>query len=397
MFQSRFVFRPPPLPDELLSSWIQRTAQGMLFLPYAFVHTYWQSEPPVLSRDIDLMGDPRVIAGMAFGTGTDAQISASTTLRSLDGLLFSACGPRGIFPWVLPVGVRNRDRKLPGQQYCPHCLGEDERPYLRKRWRLAIASVCLRHDQVLLDRCGACASPLMPFRSRALHICWACHHDLRRTRTETPHTSALTFNRLAEDSLRAGWGSLGKVTFHYSPVLFSVLRQLGRTIISGPRSQALRTVLGRLTGLSDRSFVFQGRRGEVEFLDSTERHRMHAMIMALTEDWPHSYIATMTAAGMWHSWALRDMDNVPYALRTAVDEGLRPRAYSPPLKEVVAAAQYLAKHGKGVSGRQLRRLIGDSIHHQEALKRIGAPSLVPDLKSPQFVPLPQDCFGNPIR
>ncbi|WP_296578069.1 TniQ family protein [Phreatobacter sp.] len=390
MFPSRFAFRPPPLPDELLSSWIQRTAVGMFFIPYAFVHTYWRSEPPVLSRDIDLMSDPRVIAGMAFGTGTDADVAASTSLGSLDGLLFSDCGSRGIYPWVLPVGVRNRDRKLPGQQYCPHCLAADERPYLRKRWRLAVASVCLEHQRMLLDRCNGCASPLMPFRSRALHVCWACNTDLREAATEPAHPHAVRFNQMAQDALRSGWGSLGPSTFHYSPVMFSVLRQLGRTIISGPRSQALRTVLSGLSNVSDRPFVFVGGRGEVEFLSADERHRMHAMITALVDDWPHTYLACMSAAGMWHSWALRDMPNVPHALRTVVDAGLRPRTYSPPVEEVVEAARYIARRGNGVSGRQLRRLIGDSIHHREAVARVLAPPLVPALEPAEAVPLSQD-------
>ncbi|PTM50321.1 TniQ family protein [Phreatobacter oligotrophus] len=390
MFTSRFAFRPPPLPDELLSSWIQRTATGMLFLPYAFVHTYWQSEPPVLSRDIDLLGDPRVIAGMAVGTGTNPAVAASTTLTAFDGRLFADCGARGIYPWVLPVGVRNRDRKLPGQQYCPHCLSSDERPYLRKQWRLAVMSVCVVHSQVLLDRCSRCASPLMPFRSRALHVCWNCNRDLRHAKGQPPNQDAIRFNALADDALHAGWGRLGASTFHYSPILFSVLRQLGRNIISGPRSQRLRTVLGRQTDISDRPFNFEGGREEVEFLSSAERHRMHALIMALADNWPYNYVSSMSEAGMWHSWALRDMRSVPFALRTIVDQGLRPRTYSPPVEEVRAAARYLAKRRIGVSGRDLRRLIGDSIHTQEALATIAAPTLAAELEPPEFVSLPQD-------
>jgi len=40
------------------------------------------------------------------------------------------------WPWVRPFGRRNR-RCVQGWQYCPSCLEEDDKPFLRLHWRLA--------------------------------------------------------------------------------------------------------------------------------------------------------------------------------------------------------------------------------------------------------------------
>lgn len=395
MFEFKFAFRPPPLPDELLSSWMHRTGSGMFFRPYAFVHTYWQSVPPVLSRDIDLMADPRVVRGMAFGTSTEAYDAFRTTIPSFAGWLYDGRTTRGLVPWVLPVGVRNRERKLPGQQFCPLCLAADAQPYLRRKWRLALASVCTQHRVQLLDRCQNCYCALAIFRSPEIYACWNCHSDLREAVTVTAGQPALDFDKIATKALTLGWAQLGSSVFHYSPAYFVVLRQLGRTIISGPRSQALRSVLASPAAVSDEPFAFEGGRSEVEFLCSSERHRMHAMILELLSDWPHAYVAAMSKARMWHSWALRDLDAVPFALVQVVDQNLRLGSYTPPLAEVKAAAAYLAARGATVGYRGMRRLLGESIHTAEAVASIASPPVSPDsLVSAQPLPQPQNGFRD---
>lgn len=83
-----------------------------------------------------------------------------------------------------------------GQQFCPTCLAEDAVPYFRKRWRIALNTVCTRHGTMLLDRCPACGvgvafHRLDMTRAEAIEVtplsyCHSCAFDLRNAVTEKP-------------------------------------------------------------------------------------------------------------------------------------------------------------------------------------------------------------------
>lgn len=76
-----------------------------------------------------------------------------------------------------------------GLQYCPTCLLEDATPYFRKRWRVALNTVCGVHKTLLKDRCTNCAAAIAahridfnrfaPVEDATLSFCHQCNFDLR--------------------------------------------------------------------------------------------------------------------------------------------------------------------------------------------------------------------------
>lgn len=52
--------------------------------------------------------------------------------------------------------LSNHSDGLPIHLFCPACLAEDGKPFLRKRWRLAYQFVCEHHNQLLHDCCPQC-------------------------------------------------------------------------------------------------------------------------------------------------------------------------------------------------------------------------------------------------
>lgn len=156
---------PHPLPDELLSSWMIRIARANGFKVHNFYALFFGRDRQIWNRDIDLHAPQWLLEGLSARTGTQPHRIYQTTLRAFESILFETYVEGGRNRWVLPLGIFHRVRKAYGQQFCPRCLGEDEVPYLRRAWRLAIVTVCAQHAIVLQDRCGSCGRALEPHRT----------------------------------------------------------------------------------------------------------------------------------------------------------------------------------------------------------------------------------------
>lgn len=317
-----FAFRSPPLPDELLSSWILRTAHGLLMKPYDFCHTYWRSRPPVLTRDIDRMAPESILVGMAEGSRVPIDRVRQTTLRAYDGFLFNGLNEQGFAPWIMPVGVRHRARMAFGLQYCPVCLDEDAVPYFRRRWRIATSSVCVQHGVLLADRCPECGESIAPHRSRQISRCWKCLCALNGAKTRTARPDVVKLQATFELALKLGWASLGESVVHYSPQYFLLVRQLLLLIARGPRRDRFEAAIAghkwanRMSG-----GPFEQARG-VEYLTPSARHDHFERVAFLLWAWPEIFVETAQTAGLWRSWALKDMDEVPWNYHRVVRDFL---------------------------------------------------------------------------
>lgn len=95
---------------------------------------------------------------------------------------------------------------VPIHLFCPSCLSEDDKPFLRKRWRLAYQFVCERHNQLLHDCCPQCHRRIDysrfhehgPTTSVTLFFrdCPHCRFDLTKSRGITTQTES--FRHLVE-------------------------------------------------------------------------------------------------------------------------------------------------------------------------------------------------------
>lgn len=178
----------PPAPDELFSSWYVRLAHANHLKAETFGTILWGRQRQIWNRDIDRLSPEWLVKELADRTGTPAKVAWETTLKSYEGKLFPELRQTGISPWLLPVQIYHRTHKWPGIQYCPECLKEDNEPYFRKRWRLALYTVCTRHGAQMCNRCINCNEPVMYHRRelgkgssldlQPLSLCYKCDHDL---------------------------------------------------------------------------------------------------------------------------------------------------------------------------------------------------------------------------
>lgn len=210
----RWPVHPLPMPDELLSSWVNRVAIGNGLSPFALhdmlakqayprheekprVSTgLWYRMPSIDSIDawswidfvctegviqhLSTMGDvpaQTIVDMMLAPPVMDAERFSLTYQQVKDRLLASSpYSPSQKWPGLEPVGQIN---------FCSECFTEDEAPYIRKSWQELGTILCDRHHLPLLAGCFMCGHAVQPHRSRDRRpqvSCANCGSDLRRQR-----------------------------------------------------------------------------------------------------------------------------------------------------------------------------------------------------------------------
>lgn len=240
----------PPAPDELLSSWYVRLAHANQLKPETLNTFLWGRQRQVWNRDIDRMSPKWLVKELADRTGTAFDVAWNTTLRSYEGKLFPKTRQTGISPWILPVQMYHRKHKWPGLQFCPVCLKEDEEPYFRKRWRLAIYTACHRHNVLCQDRCPSCHEPVMFHRrglgktgkmdSQALSLCFHCNFDLRMSASLPTPSYENKSTQLGRTAIRC----LEDHSFRFmNTTFYSVLHHVCGLLVSSKLGYQLQTTI----------------------------------------------------------------------------------------------------------------------------------------------------------
>ena len=157
-----------PQQDEILSSWIIRLSHAHGYKVQTMCNFLFGRTGAIWNRDVDRLAPKKVKEILARISGATIEQVGNTTLRAYEGILFEQLNMNGMSRWKLPLGIFHRSRRRPGLLFCPQCLDEDTEPYFRKRWRLALSTVCTKHRCYLLDACPECESPLAPHRADML-------------------------------------------------------------------------------------------------------------------------------------------------------------------------------------------------------------------------------------
>lgn len=196
----------PLLPDELLSSWLVRTALANGCDPLVLTGAIWPGWR-VWSIDIDRNPGTENLAVLSAMSGISIPALKGATLHPVAKTILGEEPPaKNQWPWILTVGARNRIRNG-GMPFCPACLTADELPYFRLEWRFAWYVGCGKHRVQLLDRCPHCQAPIEPHRlnaeSQRLTVCASCYHSLLDIPAPVPmEEKALTFQARVDDALR---------------------------------------------------------------------------------------------------------------------------------------------------------------------------------------------------
>lgn len=352
-------YRPRLLPDELLTSYIHRLAAGMGHTPMFLLTLAMGTRQILYRQDLDSFAPPDLLGRMAFGTGLSEATLVTATLQEFEGTLFERFSPTGHNKWLLPTMASKPGHRQHGLQYCPACFDRHRPAYLRRAWRLAFMTVCPDHAIRLHDACPGCDAVLLPLKVPNLCFCWRCTADLRRAPVIPVRARFAAWQADLDASLVRGWGMLGGEPIR-SNFLFAIIRQLAALLVNGKRADRLRSVIGDHFGVDLASFRKDGARQPLEQLRIADRHRIFDAVERLMLGWPAWFVYLCEEAGIYRSFAIKDMDELPFAYARIVDGFLDRSNYLPTYAEVEAAASWLRKT-KGIASYQdLRVLCGES-------------------------------------
>lgn len=275
--------RYKPFDDELLSCWLVRLAHGHGLKVQTFCNLLFGNRRQVWNRDIDRLAPAWLLDELIVRTGTPRDKAERTTLRVFEGVLYPQFKESGYLLWMLAAQVYHRQRMGYAQQFCACCLACDEVPYFRKTWRVALKTVCIKHQCMLRDRCPECGvgvafhrmdmgRPYVP-ENGALAACFQCGFNL----AAAPAEASQVLDKQAFELLAALVSSLDAVSVDPSEVFPTeqvlVLRHLLRLLLSVRPTVGLRGFVADQLGIEDPAIAL-GKRLAIESLPTATRHTL---------------------------------------------------------------------------------------------------------------------------
>lgn len=307
-------------------------------------------------------------------------------LSAYAGYLWEEYHPRGLLPWVMPIGRRGRRRTDHGQQFCRRCLAEDQEPYFRRRWRLAFDVVCERHGIYLDDACRNCGAPIefhtSDFGKRLLDLecpivrCPKCGGDLRTGEDESDRVAPpelVEFHSMLGTALLEGWSATLPGAENYSFLTFDGLRHLVRLLCSRSRGGRLRTLMQAQDGRLPLGASTSRPRPVFEELRVGDRAEILGWCHDLLWEWPAEFVRRCRKARVASSYVRQYGIVTPYWLDSVVRWELFDRDYAPGEREKAAVAAWLARHGLPVTANAIRRWLG--VSHTDRHRIVGTSGL----------------------
>ena len=250
-----------PQVNELLSSWLVRSALGFGMDPLSLTGCIWP-DWRVWIHDVDryLGLDAARRLSSVSGVSSD-RIHSMTFTGACPNIFPPGSMMSATVPWLLSKSQRNR-ASLSGGLFCPSCLSEDKKPYFRWQWRMAFSTGCLRHKCRLISRCPHCHHCvqyiLLTASDGTLNRCSHCGNMLSDGRFSPCDQTALAFQSAAERTLNEGMGWYGRYELSASE-WFRVIRYLVSVVrASGRRGRnSLMQMVSSISGYTD-SEIFAG-------------------------------------------------------------------------------------------------------------------------------------------
>lgn len=203
-------------PDELITSWLLRTALQHYCDPLSLTGSVWPKWR-VWTTDPDRYIPPDRLISLSTFSGVPAEKFQNAFLQNVAHIIYgSGCSilPNGNWAWILSQGSRNR-RHHAGMQVCPDCM-TSEPAYLRVPWRLAWHTHCSIHNTPLIQRCPKCHHLIEPnflvAEDRTICRCTFCKSLLvgtedRNVLVTDMSSPALEFQSNADDVISTGIGN----------------------------------------------------------------------------------------------------------------------------------------------------------------------------------------------
>ena len=312
-----FLFRPPPIEGESLSSWRQRSGIENGFRLYPI-----QNEPRRTDPDQCQLAVSRWL-GEEFGIGSDQL--AKLTLERLTGKLTNS-PERRRGRWLVPVRYTKSVFDY-GPSYCPLCVASYKSGYFRLEWRIAFVTDCPLHDCELLDHCHFCHALVWPHpaaraqlfakRRFSLSQCAYCGHDLRTTKARKANAS------MSMELLKL----TGSDTVHIGQVMvstseyFDALSILCQLFVRNRVTERLEKGGTRWRELVGRARVANV--NQVEAMNVSDRRVLIGAAVNLLANWPTSFTKFAEDCGIQHHHFVDASCAPPMWMIEVIDQHLR--------------------------------------------------------------------------
>lgn len=364
-----FLIIPQPQPDELLGSWLTRTAFAHGYPLTTFISLFLKHDGSTLSRiDIDFKEDPILFETLARKSRLSYEQISRMSLRSEEGYLFES--DHGLYPPKQIQKLKDK-RTHNGLMFCPKCLAEDTHPYYRKQWRYHFYNACTKHKVFLIDRCGICQEririPKMKV-SETLTLCGKCGRDLRLTSTHSIPDS-LTYGIEAiiwfEKGLINGYFTVGGIRIR-SLFIFQVHTIFSALLDKGEQLHlAAFPMNNQYTMLCQKEELYHSKKATPIY----KNFYLNAMVYYLLQNLPDRLKQFAADNNLTHRNFVHGFQNKPFWYQCITDE-LVPmqnkvgREISE--SEVLGAIKYLKNIGEKVTQESVAEIVGChfTIHKQ---------------------------------
>ncbi len=299
----KWPLTPQLLADELLSSWLVRTALVHACVPETLTEYAWPNSR-IWCVDLDRgVDEPRLLL-LSRLAGLSCRDLAASTLFPVSRALHSEpfLKASNLWPWILVLGCRNHFH-AGGLQCCPACMGELEPHYLIQD-RLAWHTCCPLHRSLLVDRCPRCASALQP---ALLHVgdslaqCHQCGEQMGAWALSPGTADALAFQNFA-DGLYGEGTLFGKTEISFAEWMFvaRVIVSLLRAIVRHPTASSC--LFCRLMGVDLTACPISSLGLPFEYLGPAERSAFMGPAWTIMQAGPERFIECAKTASLPHSF-----------------------------------------------------------------------------------------------
>lgn len=348
-----FTIIPLPLEDELLSSWIVRTAYAHKTHPHTFTNQYlnYRQHSFFLAQS-DITLDEDMIKTI------EEKSYHKIDIRSLMLTTYSGYIQENIYE-------NNPATFFSQQKYCPACLREDKVPYFRKKWRVVFYNICHKHKCRLYEHCPSCKTKLDISKMYDNRLPYThCHHcgfELKKGRKLPIHkkySSSLEYQKKIFKILHNGYILLDKTPI-YSFLFFEVFSKLSKLILLIHKHRFIDK--HPLFSLLKNAEQYKINHPIFKKIDAKAQSTLFGLIMYIFEDFPHNLKAYIQANNLTYYNLTTKMSDIPFWYEKAVNEitpRYLPHSVTVTKEEVEHAERYLKSIGKDVNKANLTRLLG---------------------------------------
>lgn len=184
----KFFFKPFPLEDELLSSWLARVAHKHNTKTTSFTNMHFKDyfkHYPIWQRDLDIWAPTKLLDILSYKSDFNIEMISKTLLKQYEGKLVKKMSGKTHTSFIQSRNSTfNKNRNM-GLRYCPYCLKEDKIPYFRKKWRLSFYTICAKHHVFLQNTCIKCNKHInlsKNYKDKDFSHCYNCGYNLKDIR-----------------------------------------------------------------------------------------------------------------------------------------------------------------------------------------------------------------------